>query len=243
MSFTEDKKIALDFMEHVIKNSNLKSILFIVNPLKQKNLNVTNIVAHELSYFSSEKEVIFLPFSGFEIVKIEEREGYTIMYLNYLNKYEKKVMDYIDARSKDRVHEFIKDLLKQSQSSIFKEIISDKRLKLIEDYRKKKNVLWIDQYSRCKVYDNYLNNYSTQLKNFYFERATTINEAYSILSNYEFKMIYIIINDKLSDKFFSEYINEIKKLGVVTANIIFCDNESKCIIKFLNDPFINPGKL
>ena len=56
-------------------------------------------------------------------------------------------------------------------------------------------------------------------------------------------MIYIIINDKLSEKFFSEYINEIKKLGVVTANIIFCDNDSKCINKFLNDPFINPGKI
>ena len=86
------------------------------------------------------------------------------MYLNYLNKYEKKVIDYIDARSKDRVEDFTKELLKQSQSSIFKEIISDKRFKLIEDYRNKKNVLWIDQYSRCKVYDNYLNNYSEQLK-------------------------------------------------------------------------------
>ena len=72
------------------------------------------------------------------------------MYLNYLNKYEKKVMDYIDARSKDRVEDFTKELSKQSQSSIFKEIIYDKRFKLIEDYRNKKNVLWIDQYSRCK---------------------------------------------------------------------------------------------
>ena len=47
-------------------------------------------------------------------------------------------MDYIDARSKDRVEDFTKELSKQSQSSIFKEIISDKRFKLIEDYRNKK---------------------------------------------------------------------------------------------------------
>ena len=245
MSFTNDKKIALTFMQtnSRLNNPNLKSILFIVNPLTQKNATVTNIETEEFSFFELEKEVLFLPFSGFEIIKIEEGEEYTTIYLNYLNKYEKKVMDYIDARSKDRVEDFTKELLKQSKSSIFKEIISDKRFKLIEDYRNKKNVLWIDQYSRCKVYDNYLNNYSAQLKKFYFERATTINEAYSILSNYEFKMIYIIINDKLSEKFFSEYINEIKKLGVVTANIIFCDNESKCINKFLNDSFINPGKI
>ena len=245
MSFTKNKKIALTFMQtnSKLKNPNLQSILFIVNPLTQKNATVTNIETEEFSYFELEKEVLFLPFSGFEIVKIEEGKEYTTMYLNYLNKYEKKVMDYIDARSKDRAEDFTKELLKQSQSSIFKEIISDKRFKLIEDYRNKKNVLWIDQYSRCKVYDNYLNNYSAQLKKFYFERATTINEAYSILSNYEFKMTYIIINDKLSEKFFSEYINEIKKLGVVTANIIFCDNDSKCINKFLNDPFINPGKI
>ena len=107
----------------------------------------------------------------------------------------------------------------------------------------KKNVLWIDQYSRCKVYDNYLTKYSEQLKDFYFERATTINEAYSILAKYEFKMAYIIINDKLSKKFFSEYIYEIKKLGVVTANIIFWDEEPKTNNIFFNDPFLNPGKI
>jgi len=107
----------------------------------------------------------------------------------------------------------------------------------------KKNVLWIDQYSRCKVYDNYLTKYSEQLKDFYFERATTINEAYSILANYEFKMVYIIINDKLSKKFFSEYIDEIKKLGVETANIIFWDEEPKTNNIFFNDPFLNPGKI
>jgi hypothetical protein len=56
-------------------------------------------------------------------------------------------------------------------------------------------------------------------------------------------MIYIIINDKLSEKFFSEYTDEIKKLGVVTANIIFCDEEPKNKNKFFNDPFINPGKI
>jgi len=56
-------------------------------------------------------------------------------------------------------------------------------------------------------------------------------------------MIYIIINDKLSIKFFSRYIDELKKLGVVTANIKFDDEEPKNKNEFFNDPFIIPGKI
>ena len=44
-------------------------------------------------------------------------------------------------------------------------------------------------------------------------------------------------------KIFFNYTEEIKKLGVVTANIIFCDEEPKCKHLFFNDPFINPGKI
>ena len=196
----------------------------------------------KISVFVNEREVLFLPFSGFEIVKIEEETEYTKIYLNYLNKYEKKVMDYIDARSKDRVEHFLKEI-KESISNIFKDFNSDKFIQFIDDYQNKKNVLWIDQYSRCKVYDNYLQKYSNNLKDFYFEKATTITEAFSILSNYEFKMIYIIINDKLSEQFFSKYLKKIKKLGVVTANIIFCDEEPKENKQYFNDPFLNPGKI
>jgi len=241
-SFSKDKHIAEHFR---LKNNNpnIKSILFVVNPSGQENITVTNIDIEDYSYYKEEKEVVFLPFSGFEITDIKEGDEYCTIYLNYLNKYEKKVIDYIDARSKDRVERFLEDLVKESKNSIFKDVISEKSIKFIDDYRKEKNVLWIDQYSRCKVYDNYLTKYSEQLKDFYFERATTINEAYLILANYEFKIVYIIINDKLSKKFFSKYIDEIKKLGVVTANIIFCDEEPKTNNIFFNDPFLNPGKI
>ena len=248
LSFSKNKKLSLDFINFRNNNPNIKKILFVVNPLKQNNITVTNIDVKEISEFPKEEEVLFLPFSALEIASIIEGvyyndDQFTIIYLNYINKYEKKVMDYIDASSKDRVGDFLKDLIEENQSSIFKDIISDKTIKFIEDYRNKKNILWIDQYSNCKVYDNYLKKYSEQLKSFYFERATTITQAFSILSNYEFKMIYIIINDKLSEKFFSEYTDEIKKLGVVTANIIFCDEEPKNKNKYFNDPFINPGKI
>ena len=242
LSFTKDKHVAESFLNHSNNQSNIKNVFFIVNPLDgSKDTRVTNIDAKEFNHFSSEDEVIFLPFSGFEIYHCEETENYAIIYLNYLNKYEKKIKDYIDARSKDKVENFLKSLIKESKSSIYKNIITPESIQLIKDYGNKKTVLWIDQYSRCKLYNDYILKYSLKLNNFYFEKATTIREAFSILSNYEFKLIYIIINDKLSEEFFSKYEENIKKLGVVTANIIFCEDKSKLNNYFINDSFLNPG--
>ena len=243
LSFSKSKRIA-EYFKPKNDNPNLKKILFVVNPILEENTTVTNIDVENISYFKDEREVVFLPFSGLEIVGINEGTEYSTIYLNYLNKYyEKKVTDYIDAKSKDKVEDFLKNLVKESKKTIFKDIITEKSIKFIEDYRNKKNILWIDQYCRCKTYDKYMTKYSEELKNFYIEKATTIDEAYSILSNYEFKMIYIIINDKLSSEFFYRYNVEIKKLGVITANIIFCDEEPKIKNIYFNDPFINPGKI
>lgn len=211
----------------------------------KNNLYVTNFYAKQISFYSEEEEIIFLPFSGFIICDIEEKEDYSIIYLNYLNNYEKNVIDYIDAKSKDNVDDFLKNLIKESQNNIFKNIFSQNSLKLFGDYNDKKNVLWIDQYCQCKLYDNYLTKYSSSLKDFYIEKATTIKEAFLILSNYEFKFVYVIINGKLSREFFSQYEEKIKQLGVVTSNIIFCDEVEKLLIpkEYINHPFLNPGKL
>ena len=159
-SYSINKDTALRFFDYRIKNSkhnDLKPILYVINPLKMKNnLYVTNFYAKQMSFYSEEEEIIFLPFSGFIICDIEEKEDYSIIYLNYLNNYEKNVIDYIDAKSKDNVDDFLKNLIKESQNNIFKNIFSQDSLKLFGDYNDKKNVLWIDQYCRCKLYDNYL---------------------------------------------------------------------------------------
>ena len=245
LSFSKERKMAEYLLKTNLNNfnqSNFKNVLFIVNPLtNNKDVRVTNIEADQLSYYANEKEVLFLPFSGFEICHYDENEDYTIIYLNYLNKYEKKIKDYIDSRSKDKVENFLKSLIKESKSSIFKNIITPELIQSIKDYGDKKTVLWIDQYSRCKLYNDYILKYSLKLNNFYFEKATTAKEAFSILSNYEFKLIYVIINNKLSEEFFSLYEENIKKLGVVTANIIFCEEKSQFDKYFKDDPFLNPG--
>ena len=213
-SYSINKDTVLRFFDYRIKNSkhnDLKPILYVINPLKMKNnLYVTNFYAKQISFYSEEEEIIFLPFSGFIICDIEEKEDYSIIYLNYLNNYEKNVIDYIDAKSKDNVDGFLKNLIKESQNNIFKNIFSQDSLKLFGDYNDKKNVLWIDQYCRCKLYDNYLTKYSSSLKDFYIEKATTIKEAFLILSNHEFKFVYVIINGKLSHNSFH---NTRKKLN------------------------------
>ena len=243
LSFAKNKEVAISFSKYFSK-PNGKIVLFVVKALKEKkNVTVTNIDTEKIS-FCEEKEVIFPPFSGFEISDINEEKDPIEIHLDYLNKYEKKIIDYIDENSKDNVGNFLKNLIEKSnKSSIFKNLFPKESLNLIKNYENKKNVLWIDQYSRCKVYDDYLIKYSDNLKDFYFERATTIEEAYSILSNYEFKMIYVIINDKLAEKFFSQYEKKIKLLGVVTANIIFCEKEPEIKNKYINDSFFNPGKI
>ena len=238
MHFMSYKKIVPDLL----------NVLYIVKPLKENiDSTVTNIDTEDISYYTMEKEVTFLPFSGFEIIDIREDidkgNKYFIIELNYLNKYEKKIKDYIDAKSRDNVEKFLQILIEEGQKSIFKNILDINILNLLNDYGNKKNVIWIDQYSRCNLYNSYISKHSKSLKNFYFERATTINEAYLILSNYEFKFIYIILNDKLCELFLSEYPKNIKKIGVVTANIIFCEKEPKNKIKYINDLFLNPGGL
>ena len=142
LSFFKREKVALCFIKPNNNNPNIKKILFVVNPLKQNNITVTNIDVKEISTFPSEEEVLFLPFSGYEIASIKEGVEYTTIYLNYINKYEKKVMDYIDASSKDRVGDFLKDLIEENLSSIFKDIISDKTIKFIEDYRIIKKIFY-----------------------------------------------------------------------------------------------------
>jgi len=252
-SFTKNREVAENFAK--FKKPNLKMILLVVKPLIGKSdIIVTNFDNTGFN-FVGEDEVIFLPFSVFEISEdnddnnqnnnIDNDNGsYEIIYLNYINRYEKDIIDLLDADTKDnKIGKYFKKLSEKSENSIFNKIISKKAITSIREYRNKKIVLWIDQYCHCKIYKEFIKQYSKELKDFYFEKATTIDEAYLILSNYEYKLIYIIINEKLSNDFFSVYEQNIKKIGVVTANIIFCDEESKVKNQYINNPFINPGKI
>ena len=75
------------------KDDNTVNILFILDECKDENFFVTNIDIESLSSIKSEKEVLILPLTCFEIVEIGEEETfgevkYRKLYLNYLDKYQ-----------------------------------------------------------------------------------------------------------------------------------------------------------
>ena len=95
MSFSKEKSVSMHFMSYKKIVPDLLNVLYIVKPLKENiDSTVTNIDTEDISYYTMEKEVTFLPFSGFEIIDIREDidkgNKYFIIELNYLNKYEKK---------------------------------------------------------------------------------------------------------------------------------------------------------
>lgn len=81
LSFSPDKEVVKSFLNFNF-NNHTKTVLFLVNPLNQnKDSRVTNINTKNISFFPDEKEILFLPFSGFEISGYEEKENYTIIHL------------------------------------------------------------------------------------------------------------------------------------------------------------------
>ena len=96
LSFTKKKSIAVSFLSNKIKN--LSEVLFILE--KDDNLDY-NLSTHgdieKISYFSYEQEVLFFPFSSFEIKELKEInigiEKRYEMKLLYLGKYLKDIED------------------------------------------------------------------------------------------------------------------------------------------------------
>ena len=96
LSFSKDKGTAEKFLKYKNKNENLSKVLYILE--KDDNIGY-NLSTHgdieKISYFPNEKEVLFFPFSSFEIkeikeINIGEEKGYEIKLL-YLSKYLKEI--------------------------------------------------------------------------------------------------------------------------------------------------------
>ena len=92
LSFTKDIKIAEKFLKNQENNNELNKVLFILE--KDNNIGY-NLATHadieKLSFYPNEKEVLFFPFSSFEIKDIKEinnsNEKIYEIKLLYLGKY------------------------------------------------------------------------------------------------------------------------------------------------------------
>ena len=117
LSFSKDEKKAKSFLKSTAKNEDAVTVLFIIKKLKKENFFITNIDMENLSFFKDEKEVIVLPMTCFEIVRISEEEifnevRYRKIYLNYLDKYEDDINNKLKKFNGEQINEFFTNSMK-----------------------------------------------------------------------------------------------------------------------------------
>ena len=73
LSFSKDKKIEDYFLSFENKNKDLSKVLFILEKDDNIGYNLsTHADIEKISFFPNEKEILFFPFSSFEIKDIKE---------------------------------------------------------------------------------------------------------------------------------------------------------------------------
>ena len=109
LSFSKEKNMAEKFLKDENKNNNLSKVLFILE--KDENIGY-NLSTHgdieKISFYPNEKEVLFFPFSSFEIKNIKEinfnNENIYEIKLLYLGKYLKDIENDNNLISSDIIN-------------------------------------------------------------------------------------------------------------------------------------------
>ena len=97
LSFSEDKAVAYEFLKYHHSNNELLNIIFILKKNEKiYNESLTSFIdLSEVTAIKDEKEVLFLPFSAFEIESIKETVYNNLpiyeIELDYLDKYTEKL--------------------------------------------------------------------------------------------------------------------------------------------------------
>ena len=106
LSFTIEKKVADSFFkrgeDEEIRKKNLSRVMYIIKEKNNEYNLSTNCDIEKISMIPKEKEILFLPFSCFEIKEKKQiTNGYEIT-LSYLGKYLKEIKDdpnlYLDSK-------------------------------------------------------------------------------------------------------------------------------------------------
>lgn len=143
LSFSKDKNVAYEFMvSGNTPGNNTVNILFILDECKDEDFFVSNIDIESLSKSKNEKEVLFLPLSCFEIVKIGNEEvyqnvKYRKIYLSYLDKYKEKINSKIKELNEKNDKNEINNFFTKSINSQFGKSVQkcyDKQNKISTKY-------------------------------------------------------------------------------------------------------------
>ena len=193
LSFSKDKSQAEQYLISKNKDNNLSKVLYIIE--KDNNMDYslsTHSDIENISKFPDEKEVLFFPFSSFEIKEIKETNNNNeIIYeinLLYLGKYLKEIENLED--------------IKIPEDSIFKKEMI--KLGLIPKQKLEKTKEVINQYKEYK--NNIINN--NYYKNEYKENNKANDKDYYQQNEYKEKNIKNEENNNIKDNEKEKNYNE-----------------------------------
>ena len=147
LSFSKSIEVAKGFIN--AQNKDLIPILFEVEGLDEKDMKnneffVSNLDLENISEYNGEKEVLFLPFSCFEIVSIKDEiieqfgDKKTIkrITLHYLSKYKTSLYKHIEGiKEKDKFEKFLKEVINSSFSIEISELINFKDFDIGKEFQ------------------------------------------------------------------------------------------------------------
>lgn len=152
LSFSKKEEVANDYLQKAIFcNFTGIYVRFVVEGIEEGDFFVSNIDinAMNLSAFSDEEEVLFLPLSCFEVINIQDEDFFghniKVIRLSYLNKYKKIIYEnfeeIIKYKNSNKLEKFIKHAVNSEYSEgICKYLGRDFNEKFFKEVSKKTNV-------------------------------------------------------------------------------------------------------
>ena len=140
LSFTKSREQAEKFLRNKNDNNDLSKALFILKKNKKIGYDLaTHCDIETISVFPDEKEVLFLPFSPFEVLDINKEKFFDeeiyIIHLSYLDKKYVEYLENYQENIKLEKEKLIKEI--EEKEKLIKEI--EEKEKLIKEIEEKKN--------------------------------------------------------------------------------------------------------
>ena len=150
--FSKIKDTKFGFMEN---SNDSVPVLFVLKKPDNKDFFVTNIDIENINESDSEKNVLFLPLSCFEIKNIQKEDNYYLIELNYLDSYEnelkQKYEEFNNNSSQTTVDEFFEKSLKSEYGQTFTTFYKNMITNIFANYGKYLNVSPNNTYYLNKV--------------------------------------------------------------------------------------------
>ena len=222
LSFSKEREVAEQYLNKKSKNKKLLKVLYILERDDNMGYDLsTHGDIEKISFYPNEKEVLFFPFSAFEIKEIEEiyiddEKGYQIKLL-YLGKYLREIennKNIIIEGSKIPDCEFKKQLCEFG-------LIEPERIenintkKLYNEYRKYEEEIEENSAKRRRKNNNIENNIITGEVNI---TPNDINEDIQIINSFENYKKMFQLEDKNDDDWKYENEKEIKENVEIKIN-------------------------